>query len=145
MGWVCRTLPDSEVNQLRQEHWPVINALSYICHDGVAGKTLCEVILPRVLLNKEGDSVLYLKSVRVKLIRGLYTAPLRPMTSGPRGNNSLRRHHPVFHQGMCGNPHEELIPSRTRYRFSGMLADLSFPIRLVLMWASVLLSADRRA
>ena len=71
------------------------------------------MILPRVLLNKEGDSVLYLKSVRVKLIRGLDTAPLRPTTSGPRGNNSLRRHHPVFHQGLCGNPHEELIPSRT--------------------------------
>src|SRR5215467_2302561 len=28
MGCVCRTLPDSEVNQLRQEHWPVINAMS---------------------------------------------------------------------------------------------------------------------
>jgi hypothetical protein len=28
-GCVCRTLPDSEANQLRQEHWPVINADSY--------------------------------------------------------------------------------------------------------------------
>jgi hypothetical protein len=30
MGCVCRTLPDSEVNQLRQEHWPLINAISLI-------------------------------------------------------------------------------------------------------------------
>src|SRR5215467_2319773 len=27
-GCICRSLPDSEVNQLRQEHWPVINAMS---------------------------------------------------------------------------------------------------------------------
>src|SRR5262249_7475121 len=27
MECICRTLPDSEVNQLRQEHWPVINAV----------------------------------------------------------------------------------------------------------------------
>ena len=42
------------------------------------------------------------ESVRVKLIRGLDTAPLGPMTSGPRGNNSLRRHHPVFIRGCAG-------------------------------------------
>ena len=60
----------------------------------------------RAPLRREGDSPLFFKASRVKLIHGLL-APLRPTTTYVHGSGSLTR----FHGPLCSKEHVELIPS----------------------------------
>jgi hypothetical protein len=60
----------------------------------------------RAPLRREGDSPLFFKASRVKLIHGLL-APLRPTTTYVHGSRSLTR----FHSPLCSKEHVELIPS----------------------------------
>jgi len=60
----------------------------------------------RALLQGEGDSLLFFRASKVKLIHGLL-APLRPTTTYVHGSDSLDR----FHSPLCSKEHVELIPS----------------------------------